>query len=63
MHAFAPLAIAGIVLIAAGAVLPTASRNDMIGILRRVDLPQLWFVLLSALLIYWASRIFLDGRA
>lgn len=62
LHAFAPVAIlAGLVALAA-TVLGVRTRNALVQMVRRIEQRSamtLW--LLGGLLIYWASRFFLDG--
>lgn len=61
-HPFAPVAVIGIALVLAGAILPDASRDRLLSAMGRVDRGG-WIsaVLLVALVVYWAVRLVLDA--
>jgi hypothetical protein len=63
MHAFAPLAVAGLAILSVGMVLPRTPRAAFVGFLSRFDHSQrLAGAALAALLAYWLGRLVLDGR-
>jgi hypothetical protein len=63
LHPFAPVAVAGIALIVAAAILPAPPRNRLVQAVARVDPGGLTsMVLLAALIAVWLLKLALDFR-
>ena len=61
LHAFAPVAIAGMALLVAASALGPQPRTRLIGWVRRIEQRSGFSVwMLAALLLYWALRLTLD---
>lgn len=57
-HAFAPVFVVGFMLIAAGAILPTSQRNQLVALTTMFEQKfALTGVLLIVLLAYWLVRL------
>ena len=62
MHAFAPLAVAGLAFIGAGMVLPARLRRSFVRQIEQFDRSyRVASALLALLLAYWMSRLILDA--
>jgi len=62
LHAFAPLAVAGLLILSAGALLPSGPRGALVRFLARFDHSQRFAsITLVALLAYWIGRLVLDA--
>jgi hypothetical protein len=62
MHAFTPLAVAGLALIGAGVVLPARLRQSFVRQLEQFDRShRVAAALVVLFLTYWMSRLILDA--